>query len=177
MPTADPPPVTGTLLPPEWPDGTLLHLPDLHGTGYTEVIERNDAEGHNDRHNREHDRHWWAYHRRNWIDWPRAVRLGAASPRARVLAGLSLPAGQLTTAGKSIPLDHVMADLREVHQDAHRAMEQADRLRGLLERARPLIETGAYDRAAAALLAELDLAGIGTASEPGSGPEQEQDSP
>jgi hypothetical protein len=65
------------LLPDEPPDGTWLHLPDLNGDGYTDVLCRDDAEGHNDYPGP--DRHWWSFHRRAWIDWPRAVRLGAAA--------------------------------------------------------------------------------------------------
>jgi hypothetical protein len=85
--TQDNEPIHGELLPAEYPDGTWLHLPDLHGTGYTEVVRRDDAEGHND-HPRP-DRHWWAYHQGAWLDWPQVVRLGGASSQAYVLVRLT----------------------------------------------------------------------------------------
>src|SRR5688572_2463553 len=69
------------LLPPEPPDGTWLHVPDLHGTGYADVMRRDDLTAYGDSARALHHERWYSYHRRTWIPWADAVRLGAASER------------------------------------------------------------------------------------------------
>lgn len=84
------------VLPPEPPDGTWLHLPDLHRSGYADVLHRDDAASCDQaigdprrgllqdwaaERGVQQD-HWWSFHRRTWLDWPTAVRLGAATARA-----------------------------------------------------------------------------------------------
>jgi hypothetical protein len=114
------PQVGDAVLPPEYPDGTMLHLPDLHGTGYTDVLLRDDAEGHND--HPKPDRHWWSYHRREYIDWPTAVRLGAASAEAHVLMRAGAAYDPWAVAGHpnpspSIPVDQRVAKLIRDHEE------------------------------------------------------------
>lgn len=63
-------------VPGEPPDGTWLAGQDPDA-GHERVFIRNDAEGHNDREVRRHDRRWWDVYAEQWIDWPTAVRRGA----------------------------------------------------------------------------------------------------
>lgn len=67
-------------LPLEPEDGTwLLSYVDAN----SRIFNRNDAEGHNDREDRRHDRHWWDVVAEEWIDWPTAVQRGAARTGVR----------------------------------------------------------------------------------------------
>lgn len=73
----------------EPPDGAIaLGGPDgeyEHGS----VFRRDDAEGHNDRGTRRHDRHWWDYAASEWVDWPTAVGRGA-NPAAQLVAHVDM---------------------------------------------------------------------------------------
>lgn len=64
-------------LPDEPVDGAWLLGREPRGTN-TRIFRRDDAEGHNDREVRRHDRHWWDVVAEEWIDWPTAVARGAA---------------------------------------------------------------------------------------------------
>ncbi|MDG4791954.1 hypothetical protein O7626_39770 [Micromonospora sp. WMMD1102] len=69
-------------VPDEPADGTWLLGEDPHVRN-ARVFQRDDAEGHCDRPERRHDRHWWDVVAEEWIDWPEAVRRGA-DPARRV---------------------------------------------------------------------------------------------
>ncbi len=75
-------------LPEEPADGTLLET--YHGTERSYIFRRDDAEGHNDRGTRRHDRHWWSYVDQQWVDWPYVVAHGGGNARILVVAERSM---------------------------------------------------------------------------------------
>jgi hypothetical protein len=79
-------------LPPEHADGTWLHMPDPHRPGYADLLRRDDATAYTDAERIRYGEHWYSYHRRAWISWKDAVRLGAASARVLYVIDLTEPA-------------------------------------------------------------------------------------
>lgn len=70
-------------LPFEPPDGTWLLVDGSdYRDGRSQIFHRDDAQGHSDD-RRRHDEHWWDVVAQEWIDWPAAVRRGAASAVTR----------------------------------------------------------------------------------------------
>jgi hypothetical protein len=76
-------------LPPEPPDGTWLLMHD--SDGWARIFHRDDAEGHYDE-NRRYQQHWFDVTGEGWIDWPSAVKRGAAFASRRRMVVLA--AGQ-----------------------------------------------------------------------------------
>jgi hypothetical protein len=74
-------PLIDSGLPAEPADGTWLIV--YEDSGNALIFNRDDANGHNDRDQRRHDRHWRSVVTQEWIDWPAAVARGAAKPSAR----------------------------------------------------------------------------------------------
>jgi hypothetical protein len=64
-------------------DGTMIACGPPDHWGF--VFKRDDAEGHNDRDTRRHDRHWWSYVDQTWVDWPYVVSHGGLNARVLVV--------------------------------------------------------------------------------------------
>lgn len=66
-------------------DDTWLHVPDLHGNGYADVMYRDDRDGCYEPDRGDDSKNWWSFHQHRWISWNEAKRHGAASPARWVL--------------------------------------------------------------------------------------------
>jgi len=66
-------------------DGTWIHVPQMHGDGYSDVMYRDDREGCYEPDRGDDSLNWWSFHRQRWISWNEAKRHGAASPARWVL--------------------------------------------------------------------------------------------
>lgn len=87
-------------LPPEPPNGTWLYADGSQfDDGNSRIFQRNDAEGHADKPERRHDRHWYDVVDQRWIDWPHAVDRGAARAYVRRMVVLAAEQTGVDVAG------------------------------------------------------------------------------